>query len=400
MAISEKIFSVSEFLEVVNNVLSLDFEMVSVQGEVSGFKISQGKWVWFALKDNESTMDCFMTLWQMKNILIEDGMEIKATGFPAVFSRSGRFTFKPQYIEPVGEGALKKQFDLLFKKLQTEGLFASERKRPLPKFPQHIGLITSKEAAAYSDFLKVLRARWGGIRVDFYHAAVQGADVVRDVVGAFEYFNAAVSRGNTSESFPSVLILTRGGGSLEDLFPFNSEEIARAIFSSKIPVIAAIGHERDTTIAELVADLRASTPSNAAELLVPDRLDIERELSHFREKLTSVFKSRLNQYEFSIQSFLHELSRVFSEKIEHYKYLEREFSAYLLAITQKISYSGESVKSFERLLKSLSPTEVLKRGFTITRDENGKILYSVKQLRFGDVIETQFNDGKQRAKIL
>lgn len=391
-----KIFSVSEFLQNVNAMLQTDFDLVTIQGEVSGYRVSQGKWAWFALKDAGACMDCFMPIWYVK-IPLQDGMMIKATGFPTVFERSGRFTFKPQHIEAIGEGTLKKQYELLYKKLETEGLFREDRKRVLPKFPSRIGLITSRDAAAYSDFLKVLRHRWGGIHIDLYHVQVQGEAAIKEICEALEFFN--VRRGGQLTT-PTVLVLTRGGGSLEDLMPFNSEEVARAIFSSKIPVLAAIGHERDVTIAELVSDVRASTPSNAAELLVPERRDILRTLENQEKSFENILASRMEQYLWSMETLLHRMNRAFGSKIERYKHFEKELFAHLLAVKQKISYSKESVEGLEKLLRSLAPQEVLKRGFTFTRDKNGNILRSIKNLSTNDEIETQFADGKIQSKVL
>ncbi|GEM_PF-31672 len=433
-----KIYSVVEFLEAVNNVFMVDFDMVTIQGEVSDLKLSQGKWIWFTLKDEHAAMDCFLTLWQLNgmrmapsrpsldyqhgkspDLPIENGMEIRATGFPTVFSRSGKFTFKPQYIETVGEGAWQKQFDLLYKKLESEGLFLSERKRQLPKFPQRIGLITSREAAAYSDFLKILTTRWPHVSIDFYHVSVQGADAVGEIVLAFEYFNDLSSQ-NTP--IPEVLVLTRGGGSFEDLMVFNSEDIARAVYGSRIPVLCAIGHERDITIAELVADCRASTPSHASEILVPNQKNISRELDHHIFSIFSMIESSFEQYTFSLANVFHGLNRAFEKKFSRYKNFEKELLAHLIALEGKIAYNiGQTKWQQQRLLSffekkfsevswrlelrlkllgSFSPKNVLRRGFTLSKDKSGKIINSNTLLRSGDIMVTEFHDGELESRVL
>src|SRR3989344_3282465 len=220
-----RVFTVSEFIDHINALVATDVH--AVEGEISGFNLSQGRWVFFDLKDEkvESKVGCFMMAFKLKTPL-EDGMKVRVIGTPKVHEKSGQFRITVEQVELVGEGALKRAFELLKKKLAGEGLFADERKRPIPRFPERIGVIASRESAAFGDF---------------------------------KYFQTAKPR-------PDVLVLMRGAGSLEDLQAFNSEEVAYAIFGSKIPVVVGVGHERDESIADYVADLRASTPSNAAEL--------------------------------------------------------------------------------------------------------------------------------------
>src|SRR3989339_1221730 len=277
--------SVAEYLKLVNDTLRLiPSDQVVIEGEVSDFRVAQGKWVSFDLKDEQAqaVLKCFMTTWQLK-VAIEDGMRVQVKGHPNVYERFGTFKLNVEALEPVGEGALRRAYELLKRKLETEGLFDVSRKRELPRFPERIGLITSRDAAAYGDFLRILNNRWGGVKILHAHVHVQGREAVGEIVGAFEYFNRLDDR-------PDVLVLTRGGGGLEDLHAFNDEQVARAIYASKIPVVVAVGHERDESLADFVADVRASTPSNAAERVVPSRSDISYEL----ETLTGHMESRLS----------------------------------------------------------------------------------------------------------
>src|SRR3989344_5195589 len=255
------VISVAQYLDLVNDRLREVPSDVGVEGEVSDLRVSHGKWVGFDLKDAQGggVLKCFMTVWQL-SVPLEDGMRVRVTGGAKVSDRFGKFQLDVRTVELVGEGALKRAYLALKRKMQDEGLFDGARKRPIPRFPERIGLITSREAAAYGDFLRVLGNRWGGVEVDFVPVHVQGGNAVPDILAAFEHFHHL----GESER-PDVLVLTRGGGGLEDLHAFNDESVARAVFSSRVPVVVGVGHERDESLCDFVADVRASTPSNAAE---------------------------------------------------------------------------------------------------------------------------------------
>lgn len=361
-----KIYQVSEFIEHVNSLVGA--EMQVVEGEVSGFSVSQGKWIFFDLKDErgEAKIGCFMTVFRLKTD-IADGMKLRVLGTPKVYEKSGQFRVNVEAVELVGEGALRKSYELLLKRLDKEGLFAEERKRSIPRFPETVGVIASRESAAYGDFMRILGNRWGGLRVELAHVQVQGEKAVRDIVGAFNYFNLAKEK-------PDVLVLTRGGGSLEDLQAFNSEEIARAVFSSKIPVVVGVGHERDETIADFVADRRASTPSNAAELVVPDRREII----------------------YAIASMSAGLSKSLQERVEAKKNMLASFAGILQAYVRQNSARLESLVA---VLKSLDPKAVLKRGYAIARS-GGKILKDAGSVATGDIISVQLSTGTVSGKII
>ncbi|HSD55608.1 MAG TPA: exodeoxyribonuclease VII large subunit [Candidatus Saccharimonadales bacterium] len=274
-------FSVSEFVAVLNQTLEYAYPSVVVSGEIANFRVSKNRWVYFDLKDEGATVKFFGTVYQMPGPL-EDGMIVAVRGIPRLHPLYG-FSVTVQSVQPVGEGSIKKAAKLLEAKLAAEGLFDAERKRPLPYPPKHIGLITSAESAAYRDFVKVIGARWGGLQISIIDVQVQGEASPPQVVRAIQQFNQAASP-------PEVLVITRGGGSTEDLQSFSTEQVTRAVAASRIPTIVAIGHEVDVSLAELAADRRASTPSNAAELLVPDRKAMLEHLQTHRGRLLQLME--------------------------------------------------------------------------------------------------------------
>lgn len=361
-----KIFSVSEFIEHINSLVAVDVHVV--EGEISGFNLSQGKWVFFDLKDekNQAKVGCFAVAFKLKSVL-EDGMKVRVVGMPKVHDKSGQFRINVEMVELVGEGALKRAYELLLKKLASEGLFAEERKRPIPRFPETIGIIASKDSAAYGDFMRILSNRWGGVKVILAHVAVQGMVAVPEIVDAFRVFNAAKIK-------PDVLVLIRGGGSLEDLQAFNSEEVARAIFSSKVPVIVGVGHERDETIADYVADLRASTPSNAAERVSPER----REIAYALGSMTGVIVKSVEE--------------IVGEK----KNIIISFTGILQSY---VKANLAKVESLFNVLKSLDPKAVLKRGYAMVRSGD-MILKSAVQVSIGDELDIQLSKGMITGKVI
>lgn len=337
-----RIYSVTEFNKEVNTLLS-DIT-ICMEGEVGNFKISQNRFVWFDLKDEKSYVSCFLMAFNLR-VQLEDGMKVQLIGNPGLFTKSGRFHFSVKEIKLVGEGTLKKEYELLKKKLEAEGLFSMERKRQLPRFPERIGVITSSDAAAYTDVMKILKNRWAGLEIYFYPVSVQGQSAIKDIISAFNHFNS-------HDYKLDAIILTRGGGSMEDLWAFNTEEACRAVFGSKVPVVSAVGHERDITLVDFVADVRASTPSNAAELIAPHKDDVIFQIDNL---------INIQQKSFG----------VFQEKVDH-------------ALS---------------LLQSYNPRNVLKRGYSITKC-NGKILKDVKNIKKNHEIETILFNGKIKSKII
>lgn len=384
----QRALTVSEFLAVVNQLLG-GAEAV-VEGEVSGFSVSQGKWVFFCLKDQEqdAVVECFMMAYQLAQPL-ENGMLARVVGRPGVHLRSGRFRISVTRVEPVGEGALARALALLKAKLEKEGIFAPERKRPLPFAPEVIGLVASRESAAYSDFLKVLRHRFGGLTVLVRHVQVEGAAAIPDIVQGLRAIAAAQPR-------PEVMVLTRGGGSLESLAAFNSEEVARVIFASPIPVVVGVGHERDVTLADLAADVRASTPSNAAELVAPDRAALLDELTGTIEHLTLTLERQLADEALIVRRFHlsgSQFIKVVGERITVFS--RRAWTA----VSQQLARAFDAVARSERLLNSFNPKAVLGRGYSIVRRRVDRtLLRSVRQVAVGQALSITLQDGSVEAE--
>ena len=391
---AERILSVSQFIQTLNVALeeALFPYGAVIEGEVVEYRVSQNKWIWFNLKDESGIISCFSTVWQLKQPL-EDGMKVRVHGMPKIHQKSGKFSVTVDRVEMVGEGALRRAFELLKKKLEAEGFFAPERKRPLPRFPERIGLIASTESAAYSDFLRILGNRWGGLKISVAHVQVQGRDAVADIVGAFAWFNA-------HPELAEALILTRGGGSLEDLLAFNSEDVARAIFASKIPVIVGVGHERDESLADYVADVRASTPSNAAERLAPDRRDVAREIEAMAGGMEQAVRMEIGKKDrrlFELESRLH----------DHVRSARAEFDAVmsdlqfsLVSFESRVKALSADVERDERLLKSFDPRAVLRRGYGIVRDAAGRVLRDAASVDTGSEIRVQLHRGELAAEFL
>ncbi|MDO4611544.1 MAG: exodeoxyribonuclease VII large subunit [Candidatus Saccharibacteria bacterium] len=333
-------FSPSEFITVVNETLEYGYSGVLVEGEVASFKINQGKWVFFDLKDEETSVSCFMSLWSLK-MPIEDGMKIVVRGVPKL-TKWGKFSLTVSSLQPVGEGSLKKSFEMLKKKLAEEGLFDLAKKRKLPEKLTKLGVVSSTGAAGYADFIKILNARWGGIKVSVAHTQVQGMDAAAQITRALKYFN---ERGEVE-----AIAIIRGGGSADDLAAFNDEELVRAIAASKIPVITGIGHEVDESLSDFAADVRASTPSNAAEMLTRDR---EVEIRKVRQNMIRT-------------------GQLIIQKID--QKITIEIRGGMENVWRKIESGVELVENELRqrmkLIEILNPEKVLKQGYAIL---SGKI---------------------------
>lgn len=332
------IFSVSDLIGSVNQTFEYAYPSLFVEGEVASFKVNQGKYVFFDLKDSSGSVGCFMTVWQLR-IPIEDGMRVIVQATPKL-TPWGKFSLTVQSIRPSGEGALKRGFELLKKKLETEGLFAPERKRSLPTAPRHIAVISSTQAAGYADFVKILDDRWGGIRVDVAHVQVQGAEAPDQMIRAIRYFNE-------QPELAEVLVVIRGGGSADDLGAFNDEPLVREIAASRIPTLVGVGHETDETLADLVADVRAATPSNAAQLVVPDRREI------------------MGQVDYILGSILPKIIRVVDEMSRNVDDLM--FSA-LSSWERVVDDICRQLVDTQRYIAELNPARVLERGYAIVRD--------------------------------
>lgn len=379
----EIVLSVSQCVEAINIALDSLGDLV-VEGEVSGFNVIHNKWVTFDIKDEKSVLKCFMTVWQLR-VALEDGMLVRVTGKPNLREK-GFLSFVVQSVKPAGEGSLKRAFELLQKKLAQEGLFAPERKRALPKFPQHIALITSKEAAAYKDFLKVLTARQGGLQISFIHTQVQGDDAPRQIISALE-------TANTELEHLDAIVLVRGGGSLEDLMAFNDEHVVRAVAGSRTPTIVGIGHERDVSLAELAADIRASTPSNAAELVVRSRDEILADITRMKLAISSSLANQLQSNQNNVRSAIHAMSNRLHQATRNIEQLIDRIRSVSARVKDSIASSHQKIDGMKRVLTALSPQQVLARGFSITRNSSGKVLKHTTNISEGEELITTLAGG-------
>lgn len=364
---SEPAFGVSEFVAVFNQTLEYAYPTVQVSGELANFRVSKNRWVYFDLKDEQASLRCFGTIYQLPGPL-EDGMLITVRAQPRLHPLYN-FSLNVQTIQVSGEGSLKRAADLLAAKLTAEGLFDVDRKRPLPYPPQRIGLIASVESAAYVDFTKILGSRWGGLIIDVMDVQVQGEPAGPQIIKAIERFNAAAQP-------PDVLVITRGGGSADDLAAFSTEPVVRAVAASRIPTLVAIGHEIDTSLAELAADRRASTPSNAAEILVPDRHEILAGLKTDRMELQRLALSLIKNHKQSLQ--------LWRQQAE-------------LQLRHSLRRSFDDLTTASRLLTAFSPQKTLERGYAIVRQQ-GRVVRSAVNLKEGPT-ELQFADGRKKVTI-
>lgn len=379
----EIVLTVSQCVEAINIALDSLGEL-TVEGEVAEFRIIQNKWVTFDIKDNQSVLKCFMTVWSMRT-QIEDGMLVKVTGQPNLRAK-GFLSFVAKNVTPSGEGSLKRAFELLKKKLEQEGLFALERKRPLPRFPEHVALITSRDAAAYSDFIKVLQARYGGIHISFIHTQVQGQEAPQQIIGALQ-------TANTELEHLDAIILVRGGGSLEDLIAFNDEHVVRAVATSRTPTIVAIGHERDTCLAELAADVRASTPSNAAELLIKSREEIALDIERMQSSLSRTIANSISLYQTTIVRMTHAISSRLTATAGRAKQLVARISSVSIRFRDRINNAHNHIESIRRMLVAISPEKTLARGYSITRTAVGTIVRTHTDIAMGDRLTTTLAQG-------
>lgn len=385
--------SVSQFVDALNIIFSDKVfpEGVTIEGEVAEYRVSQGKWIWFLLKDENAVVSCFATSWQLKQPL-EDGMKVRVHGIPKIYAKSGKFSLTVERVEMVGEGALRRAFELMKKKLESDGLFAPGRKRQLPRFPASVGLIASTESAAYTDFLRILQNRWGGVKISSAHVQVQGREAVRDIVGAFAYFNA-------HPELAEVIVLTRGGGALEDLHAFNSEEVARAIFASKVPVIVGVGHERDESLADFVADVRASTPSNAAERLTPDRREISRQIESFETVMERALEKEVARGNHRLSDLENQLQGHVRAARAEFDAVMSDFERCLTGFESRVQGLVSAVDRDERLLKSFDPASVLRRGYAIVRGADGKVIRDAHSVDKGTPIAVQLAKGNLQAEV-
>lgn len=387
-----KIYKVSEINKIAKNLLEEEFPEIWLEGEISNFTLHSSGHLYFSLKDEDAQINAIMYKWQAGQLefVPENGMKVIAQGKISVFVKGGRYQIIVYGLKPIGIGALQQAFEQLKRKLEKEGLFDKARKRPIPMLPQKIGIVTSPTGAAIRDILNIIERRFANVHILIHPVRVQGDRAAGEIAEAIAYVN---------ERFPSldVLIVGRGGGSLEDLWSFNREIVARAIYNSRIPVISAVGHEVDYTIADFVADLRAPTPSAAAELVVTNKIELEKKVLLLTSKIKLSMKHELDERTSQYRRLVD--SRIFLHPEELYSQFQQEIDYYLERIISKcahfLDFQKEKLNSIAGKLNVLSPLNILARGYSITyKLPENEILKSIAQVTMKDKVKVKLHRGE------
>lgn len=413
----ERVWSVSELTRVIKTTLENRVGRVTVEGEISNLRQPGSGHSYFTLKDENAQIRAVLFRGALESVKCrpKDGMQVRATGDITVYEKSGEYQVIVRRLEETGRGSLQARFEALKAQLQKEGLFDAARKRPLPALPLHIGIVTSRSGAAIRDMLNILLRRFPNLHILLAPVRVQGDGAADEIAAAIDLLNA---RGGLD-----VLIVGRGGGSLEDLWCFNEEVVARAIARSGIPVVSAVGHEIDFTISDFVADLRAPTPSAAAELVVKEKVEVEallgqagRVLLHRLESMLQTFRERLRTaIGHHVFRQPRNLMQVYRERLAGYhgrmvhesegrcREQRQRIDDGLLRIVQPvrmgIQASQQDLRRLGEQLKALSPLAVLGRGYSITRDGKGRVVRSVASVARGDRLETRVEDGMIQSDV-
>ena len=391
-----QMYSVFELNSYLRDLLEGDpnLQDVWVQGEISNLSQPKSGHIYFTLKDAQAALRCVMWRSQAARLvtLPQDGMAVEVHGSVSVYEAGGQYQLYADQIRPAGEGMLYREFIRLKEKLEAEGLFDPERKRPIPTRPKTIGIVTSPTGAAIRDMLNTLRRRYPLARVVLAPAAVQGEAAAQEIINAIQALNVHIR--------PDVILVGRGGGSIEDLWSFNEESVARAIFASEAPVISAVGHETDFTISDFTADLRAPTPTAAAELAVPDLFELRGILLERREALQRAALDTLAELEYSLQQSIHRLQRVSPEvrlaagrqsADELIRRAER-------AVRHQLQIQHTRLAGLSQQLHALSPQRVLKRGYAVV-SSGGRPVTSREMVQPGDPLHIQVADGGFGAEV-
>ena len=392
------IYSITQINAYIQGRMNEDpmLAQVAVRGEISNYKLYPSGHHYFTLKDEQSALKCVMFKGNAMSLRFRpaSGMKVIALGRISVYPRDGQYQLYVSSMAMDGIGDLYAAFEALKKKLSQQGLFDPAKKKPIPKYPQTIGIVTSSAGAAVHDILRILRRRYPLCSVRLLPVRVQGAEAPEEIVSAIRYANA--------HDLADLLIVGRGGGSIEDLWAFNDERVAYAIYESHIPIISAVGHEPDVTIADYVADLRAATPSNGAELAVPDREALAQNLDAFSAAMTGALNRQL---------------RLASQRLEGLAaspalrsptgYLDRRekdlglLKEKLLAVqNRELSKAQQKYVANVAKLDAMSPLKVLSRGYAMAQKDTGELIRSVKQTTTGESIVVSLADGKLNASIL
>jgi len=386
--------SVNDFNNLINKQLQSLGEFI-IEGEITGFNVTTKGGVYITLKDKSSNAIVKISGYKprIQGInLVNSGMEVAVWGRPEIWSQGGSFSVSIYKILPIGEGALKQAYENLKNKLQLEGLFDENRKRSLPNFLTKIALITAKDSAAYSDFTKILQENNAGVIVDFYPVQVQGKHSIQELKTAL----ATIYQQKKYD----CIVVTRGGGSLEDLISFNDEELARVLFQSKIPTIVGVGHENDESIVDYVADLRASTPSQAAYYIADQNTLFIQNLSNKADTISQKILTTKSKYLSNISNKGNFIERYLSNSISEIKLKTQlllsnanTISSYLLALNEKLTYA-------KQILSAHNPNNILNKGYAAITNHKGKSITSIKNIKVNDIMNIKLIDGEFKSKVI
>lgn len=389
--------TVSELNQIIKSLVDGEplLNRVCVRGELSNYKIYPSGHHYFTLKDAESSLRCVMFKSSASKLRFrpESGMGVTAFGRISVFPRDGAYQLYCSDIIPEGTGDLQIAYEQLKAKLAAEGLFDPRHKKPLPQYPKKIAIITSSAGAAVHDMIRILGRRWPMTKVMLLPVRVQGVEAPPEIVGAIRYAN----RHNVAD----LIITGRGGGSIEDLWAFNDERVARAIYESELPIISAVGHEPDVTISDYVADVRASTPSNAAEIAVPDEADIRELLANMSIRQTQAMRKSITRLSTRLDDF--KGRRVLRDPMAYVDTKRSELDHVqdrLVAAAEKLcSANRHKFVALASALDAMSPLKVLSRGYAIASDAEGKLVKSVGDVAGGDVLSLSVSDGTIKCTV-
>ncbi len=391
---AEIVYKVTELNAEIKNILKSAFNNIWVEGEVSGFKKSSSEHFYFDLKDENSLISCVLFKWSaQKDLNIENGTLVKVLADISTFDKQSKYQLIVKKIIPITVGKLQIEFEKLKKKLESEGLFDDSRKKKIPPFPKNVGVITSIYGAAVKDIISIIKRRAPHINIIIYPVKVQGE-------GAKEEISNAIKEINEKLSDIDVLLVGRGGGSMEDLWAFNEEIVARAIANSKIPVISCVGHQTDFTIADFVADLRAPTPSAAAEIVAKNAEDLITHIKQIEKRLLSALKIIYHRIFQRFSVFVN--SRIYKNTFSLIENkvlsLDNLYERTINAIDDKISFFSNKLENLNGRLKNLDPKTPTKKGYAIATIKN-KTVKKSSELKEGDEIKLIFSEGSADADI-
>ncbi len=396
----DSVLSVTALTRGLSDLVEDHYDDVWVEGELSNFTRAASGHCYFTLKDEEAQIRCVMWRYLTKNVFFEpeEGMQVRVNGHASVYERRGDLQIQAQAMRKAGKGAQQEAYERLKQKLKAEGLFDTDRKQPLPSFPETIGVVTSGQGAALQDILSVLDRRFPPAQVVLCPVAVQGLDAPQEIADAIAAFNDVPA---DSAQRPDLLIVGRGGGSTEDLWAFNEERVARAIAASGLPVVSAVGHESDTAISDFVADERAATPSMAAEIAVPDRRDVAERIRGLHDRLREVVARRLSDGRQRVDALVS--SRAFHSPVRRLENAQQQLDQ----LIRRLERSGEHLLDQARArleqlrsrLAAVDPEAPLRRGYAYpTRD--GAPVPSAHALDTGDRVALRFADGERVTEVL